>query len=142
MISFRHIGIVVNDLEGALCFYQDLLGFKIVKKTDEQGEFIDKILALRKVKVTTVKMSAGGGNFIELLYYHSHPRLHFRKNEIYEVGLSHIALTVEDLDVEYRRLSKKGIKFNSHPHKSPDGYAKVAVCRDPEGNYIELAEVL
>ncbi len=142
MISVRHIGVVVKDLERALYFYCDLLGFKIVKKMEEHGEFIDKILGLKEVRVTTVKMTADDGNLIELLYYHLPPKPNNRRNEICAFGLSHIALTVEDINAEYKRLSESGVKFNSSVQKSPDGYAKVAICRDPEDNFIELVEVL
>ncbi len=78
---------------------------------------------------------------IELLKYHSHPAEQ-KTREIYEIGISHIAFTVDDLDFEYERLKDKGIQFNSPPQLSLDGYAKVTFCRVPEGTLIELVEVL
>lgn len=142
MKAIRHTGVVVNNLEEVLHFYRDLLGLKVVKKMDESGGYIDKISGLKNVKVTTVKMAAGDGNLIELLYYHSHPRGVASKKDICEIGISHVAFTVENVDTEYKRLLKAGIQFNSSPQVSPDGYAKVIFCRDPEGNLIELVEVL
>ena len=71
--DIRHTGIVVADLEASLKFYQDILGFSIVKKMDETGDFIDNILLLENVKVTTVKMASSSGQMIELLKYQSHP---------------------------------------------------------------------
>ena len=142
MKAIRHTGIVVSDLERALQFYVELLGLKVTTRKDESGEFIDKILGLKSVTVTTVKMAAGDGNLIELLYYHSYPKKTVGSREICETGFSHIAFTVENADAEYERLSKAGVPFNSPPQKSPDGYAKVTFCRDSEGNLIELVELL
>jgi len=140
--KIRHTGIAVSDLEKALHFYQDLLGLKVVKGMEESSDYIDKISKLKGVKVTTVKLAAADGNLIELLYYHSHPRKAVTARDICEIGVSHVAFTVEDLDAEYQRLSEAGVNFNSSPQNSPDGYAKVAFCRDPDGALIELVEVL
>jgi len=139
--NIRHTGIVVTDFEASLYFYRDLLGFQIAKQMEESGSYIDKISLLRNVKVTTVKMSSPSGQMIELLKYHSHPA-EKREREICEIGISHIAFTVGDLEIEYKRLKNKGIQFNSSPQLSPDGYAKVTFCRAPEGTLIELVEVL
>ena len=139
--NVRHTGIVVIDLETSLYFYRDLLGFQIVKQMEETGDYIDNISSLRNVKVTTIKMTSSSGQMIELLKYHSHPAEQ-KTREISEIGISHIAFTVDDLNIEYGRLKDKGIQFNSPPQLSPDGYAKVTFCRAPEGTLIELVEVL
>ncbi len=142
MKAIRHTGIVVSDLERGLYFYGDLLGLKVVKRMDETGDYIEKISGLKNIKVTTVKMTTREGSLVELLYYHSHPREVASRKNICEIGISHVAFTVENLEAEYQRLSKAGIQFNSSPQVSPDGYAKVTFCRDPEGNLIELVEEL
>ena len=141
MKAIRHIGIVVNNLNKAISFYKDILGLKIQREMNETGEYIDNISALINVNVKTIKMSADDGNLIELLYYESHPRKAINR-DICDMGYSHIAFTVDNLDYEYKRLKEKGLKFNWGPQISPDGKAKVAFCRDPEGNLIELVEEL
>jgi len=139
--DIRHTGIVVTDLEASLYFYRDLLGFQVAKQMEETGNYIDSISSLRNVKVTTIKLTSSSGQMIELLKYHSHPEDQ-RVHKICEIGISHIALTVHDLDFEYESFKDKGIQFNSPPQLSPDGLAKVTFCRAPEGTLIELVEVL
>jgi len=139
--DIRHTGIVVADLGASLYFYCDLLGFQVSKQMEEAGVYIDNISSLQNVRVTTVKMTSLTGQMIELLKYHSHPAEQ-KVCKICEIGISHIAFTVDDLDSEYERLGDKGIQFNSPPQLSPDGYAKVTFCRAPEGTLIELVEVL
>lgn len=143
MKAVRHFGIVVSDMERSLHFYRDLLGLKVVWVMDESGEYIDNMLSLQNVRVATVKMSANSGStLIELLEFNSHPRETPSKREVYTIGPSHVAFTVDDLDVVYRRLSQAGIRFNAPPQLSPDGYAKVTFCQDPDGTLVELVEVL
>ena len=139
--DIRHTGIVVADLEASLYFYRDLFGFQVAKQMEEAGDYIDNISSLRNVKVTTVKMTAPDGQMIELLQYHSHSREQ-KSREICDIGITHIAFTVEDLNSEYDRLKGEGVPFNAPPQLSPDGYAKVTFCRAPEGTLIELVEVL
>jgi len=139
--DIRHTGIVVADLEPSLYFYSELLGFQIVKKMEEIGDYIDNVLFLRNVKVTTVKLISPSGQMIELLKFHSH-LAERGKRKIWEIGISHIAFTVDDVDMVCESLKIKGIQFNSPPQLSPDGYAKVAFCRAPEGTFVELVEVL
>ncbi len=142
MKAIRHIGIVVSDLDKALCFYRDLLGLKIVKDMNESGAYIDNISDLTGVQVRTVKMAADDGNLVELLFYASHPLGQGKINPINKIGCSHVAFTVDNLDEEYLKLKQAGILFNTPPQYSPDGYAKVTFCKDPDGSFIELVEVL
>ena len=139
--DIRHTGIVVTDLKASLHFYRDLLGFQITKQMEEGGDYIDNILSLKNAKVTTVKLTSPSGQMIELLKYHSHPAKQ-KMREICEIGISHIAFTVDDVNIEYERLKRKGIQFNSPLQLSPNGYAKVTFCRAPEGTLIELVEVV
>ena len=139
--DIRHTGIVVTDLETSLYFYRDLIGFQVAKQMEEASDYIDNISSLNNVKVTTVKMTSPSGQMIELLKYLSHPAEQ-KTRGICEIGISHIAFTVDDLEFEYERLKDKGIQFNSPPQLSPDGYAKVTFCKAPEGTLIELVEVL
>lgn len=142
MIKIRHIGITVLDLEKMLNFYQDLLGFTSSKIAIESGEYIDNFSNLKDVKVTTAKLSNSFGDvMIELLKYHSHETSCSFKN-INDGGISHFAITVEDIASVYETLSGKDIHFNCEPQKSPDGCALVTFCRDPEDNLIEVVEVL
>ncbi|MFC1643981.1 VOC family protein [Candidatus Omnitrophota bacterium] len=141
MKAIRHIGIVVSNLDEALYFYKDILGLKIQREMLESGEYIDKLSTLKGVKVRTIKMCADDGNLVELLYYESHLGEYINR-DICDMGYSHVAFTVENLDNEYERLKKNGIKFKSIPQISPDRKAKVSFCYDPEDNLIELVEVL
>lgn len=103
MKAIRHFGIVVSDIEKSLRFYRDLLGLKIKVDVLEEGKFIDTILGIENVRVRTVKMAADDGYLIELLWYKSHPRKRRKNNDIRNIGASHPAFTVGNLDYEYKK---------------------------------------
>lgn len=142
MKEIRHIGIVVSNMERSLEFYRDILGLKVVKDFTEKGKYIDSISRLSGIYLRMIKLITDDGSMIELLQYISHPSQSPIKSRIYDLGCSHIAFTVDNIDNEYERLSKKDVKFNCSPCVSPDGYAKVTFCHDPDGVNIELVEIL
>jgi len=142
MLNIRHTGIVVSDAERSIDFYTNLLGFEIKKDMMESGDYIDNFSALRDARVRTVKMTLENQDMVELLWYESHPEKPDMERPITRIGCSHIAMTVEDLDDTYERLVSAGVEFNSPPQLSPDGFAKVTFCKDPDGSLIELVEEL
>jgi len=143
-IALRHFGIVVQDLDRALDFYGGLLEFKVIRRMDENGPFIDCILGQKAVRVTTVKMGGSSGEtLLELLKFHF-PAVTEESNPrgMFSIGPTHLALTVSDLDALCERLRAAGIRFVSNPQVSADGVAKVCFCADPEGNPVELVQML
>ena len=141
MLNIRHTGIVVSNIEKSICFYEKL-GFKIQKDMMESGDYIDNFSDLKDVQVRTVKMSLENGDMIELLWYKTHPEKPDMTRKITQIGCSHFALTVSDLNHVYENMREDGVVFNSAPQYSPDGYAKVTFCKDPDGSLVELVEVL
>ena len=140
--AIRHAGIVVADLDRALYFWCKVLGFKVVKQMDESGPHIDAMMGLHDVFVTTAKLAAPDGNLIELLHFKSHKSQDRWEGSPYSTGLTHIALTVNNLDATVEVLSRSGVTFPAPPQYSPDGNVKVIYARGPEGVLLELVEVL
>lgn len=140
--GFRHTGIVVHDLASAQHFWCELMGFTLDRRMDESGSYVDAMLGLQNVGVTTLKLAAPDGNLIELLKFHSHPEETTWGRTIYATGLTHLAFTVDDLGAEYKRLSSHGISFHAPPQESPDGAVLVTFCEGPEGILLELVENL
>ena len=143
MISaIRHTGLVVADLERALHFWCDVLGFKVMKQMEESGPHIDAMMGLKDVRVTTAKLAAPDGNLIELLCFHSHADQPRWNGSPHSTGFTHIALTVDDLDILVLKLSEEGVGFPAPPQYSPDGSVKVIYAQGPEGVLLELVEIL
>lgn len=140
--AIRHVGLVVADLEKSLKFWCDTMGFVVSCQMEESGPHIDAMMGLKDVRVTTAKLSAPDGNLLELLFFHSHTDEPHWVGKPYSTGLTHLAMTVQDLDETCRRLKQAGVTFPAEPQRSPDGVAKVIYAKGPEGVLLELVEII
>ena len=104
--EIRHIGITVQDLKKSINFFVKDLGFKVHKKMVEEGTYLEKMLNLPKIKVTTVKLKAPDGNLVELLKFKNFKHKNKWQGKIYHTGPTHFALTVKNLDKTYAKLKK------------------------------------
>mgnify|MGYP003675679172 CR=1 FL=1 len=141
MISLRHVGLAVTDMDNALELYRDIFKLEVVWDQIESGKFIDRLSNIPDVKVRTVKLKDAKGGMIELLQYLSHPDK-INHDPINRIGCSHIAITVDDIVGMQLQLLAHGLKFHWSPQVSDDGNAKVAFCRDENGVLIEVVEQL
>ncbi|XDZ70380.1 VOC family protein [Alphaproteobacteria bacterium LSUCC0744] len=140
--AIRHVGIVVSNLENALSFWRDILGFSVIRKMEEAGPQIDAMMGLNDVRVTTVKLVAEDGSMVELLKFHSHPEKDIWTGSPFSTGITHIALTVGDIDKAVREMKNAGVRFPADPQFSPDGKVKVIYASAPDGVLLELVEHL
>jgi catechol 2,3-dioxygenase-like lactoylglutathione lyase family enzyme len=135
--------LVVQDMERCLAFYCGVLGLTIRAEAAETGPFIDYLLQLRGVRVHTAKLAAAEGpTLLELLEFHEPNADRRREISVKTLGLTHVALTVVDLDALAPLLVEAGATFVGQPRISADGKVKAAYFRDIEGNFLELVEEL
>jgi len=140
MIKIRHTGIVTKNLRKSLLFWSKYLKFRIHKEADESGKLIDEIMLYKNAKVKTIKLKDSSGLLIEILFFKNSPQI--KKNYItpYSNGITHISLTVKNINRLYKFLLKKKIKFNSVPQISADGKVIMTYCKTPEGAFLELVQ--
>lgn len=139
--TIRHFGITVNNIKNVQSFFIDDLGFKILRKMNEKGNYIDAMLNLKNVKVTTLKLKDKNNNIIELLKFKNYKSTKNWKGKIYQTGPTHIALTVNNIESSYYSLKKK-YKFNAPPQLSPDRLAKVTFFKGPEDLLVEIVQMM
>ena len=115
-----HVHLKVADLERALGFYRDVLGFELTQRFGSSAAFL----------------SAGG--------YHHHIGLNTWESEggrppaAGTTGLYHLAIlypTRAELGDALRRLQKAGIPLEG---ASDHGVSEALYLRDPDGNGVEL----
>lgn len=135
---FRHVGIVVHDLDKQLRFYRDIIGLEVYYEKLEHGEFIEHILGGSKgAKAYIIKLGKNNQTIVELLDFSSDYADPFAYNpkSLYKLGYTHFAITVDNID----ELSKN-VDLISEPKINEEGTFKVCFCKDPEGNFIELVQ--
>ena len=119
--------VLVDDQEKALRFYTEVLGF--IKKHDiPMGQF--RWLTL---------VSPGDANGVELvLEPDQHPAAKPFKRALVEDGIPFTSFGVEDVQAEYDRLLKAGVRFTQPPVAM--GPVTTAVLDDTCGNLIQIAQ--
>jgi catechol 2,3-dioxygenase-like lactoylglutathione lyase family enzyme len=142
ILATRHTGIVVHDIETNLQFWRDIMGLKVVVDFWEEGCFIDTVQHLNEVKLHMIKLAGPDGVLIELLKDEAHPTPSPESNDLCDAGIRHIAFTVADIDESWRILRGNSLNPLSEPVTSPDGKARLFFVRDPEGNLLEIVQIL
>tara|TARA_E500000178_G_scaffold350443_2_gene409409 strand:+ start:6273 stop:6701 length:429 start_codon:yes stop_codon:yes gene_type:complete len=141
MISLRHVGLIVNDIENSLLIYRDVLEF--IPKLDqiESGTFYEHLTGIQDGIARTCKCYAKDGSCIELIEYQSHESEKRNKGLLTD-GFNHIAINIDNLDKKYQQLKKINVRFINEPKINHQKTAKVAFCYDYENNLLELVETL
>ena len=138
----RHVGIVVKDLAKTTDFWVNLIGFKLHIDAKEISPYIDELLGITNPELRTVKLIDENGFIIELLAFANYSAKDNWEGSLATTGLTHIALTVNNLESLTTKLKKNNYKFISEIKKSPNGAVKVVFVKGPEGLMLELVEPL
>ena len=113
-VSLNHVIVYVGDVELALRFYRDQLGFSVIESM--QG-------------YARLKSPVGGATIA----------LHVTKDRKQPPGTRQVVLYFETRDLRNvcRSLQKRGVRFDQMPARMPWGWEH-AYLRDPDGHPISL----
>lgn len=133
---------MVNDLEKTRDFWINTLGFKLHIEALEESPYIDELLDIKDPALKTVKLIDSKGCIIELLKFENYQVGNSWSGDLKTTGLTHIALTVDNLDELTERLIKDNYQTVSDIKVSPNGKVKVVFVKGLEGLMLELVEEL
>jgi catechol 2,3-dioxygenase-like lactoylglutathione lyase family enzyme len=131
---------VVNDLERTRDFWINTLGFKLHIKAVEESPYIDELLDIKDPALTTVKLTDSKGFIIELLKFENHGVDDSWSGDLKTTGLTHIALTVNNLDELVDNLKSQNYEPLSEIKLSPNKKVKVVFVKGPEAIMLELVQ--
>ena len=140
--GIHHPAISTKDMTRALAFYCDVLGFEEVKRFGWPKGYADadELTGLKDSAATCVMLKKGN-SFLEVFEFTSPaPKQAEAERPVCDHGITHLCLYVSDMDHEYERLQAAGMTFHSEPKS--DGNTRMAYGRDPDGNVVELLEVI
>ena len=136
------MGIVVDDLEKNRDFWINTLGFKLHIEALEESPYIDELLDIKDPALKTVKLIDSKGFIIELLKFENYQVGKSWSGDLKTTGLTHVALTVDNLAELVKGLIKDDYQTVSDIKVSPNGKVKVVFVKGPEGLMLELVEEL
>lgn len=140
--GIHHPAISTKDMTRALEFYCGVLGFEEVKRFGWPKGYADadELTGLNDSAATCVMLKKGN-SFLEVFEFTAPPPQEaLTERPVCDHGITHICLYISDMDSEYQRLQIAGMPFHSEP--KTDGSTRMAYGRDPDGNVVELLEVI
>jgi catechol 2,3-dioxygenase-like lactoylglutathione lyase family enzyme len=118
-IAMSHLSMHVDDLDGALAFYEDGLGFRRVSRRTFNG--------------TEVVALVLGRSMIELV------RLPETAERSPDAHRQYLSFSVEDMDAAIDELGRRGITITRGPFAM--GEMRVAFATGPDGRLFELMQL-
>lgn len=140
--GIHHTAISTGDMERALRFYKDLLGFEEVWSSAwEVGtKTVDQVVGLKDSSARVAMLKLGNACLELFQYATPAPKLGDPSRPVCDHGITHLCLQVKNIDAEYARLKTAGMVFHCPPQAGGRGL-QVTYGRDPDGNVVELLEV-
>ena len=143
MIQLKHAGIYVKDLQKESDFYKKVFNMHVIcENAKQEDELIKDVLQNQSSSVMLTKLitdqgkQSGVGDMIELVQV-NFPVEEVSKKNLFNIGSTHIALGVDDMDNTVKKILELGGKLVTKIHTMDNGN-KCCFCADPEGNYLEL----
>jgi catechol 2,3-dioxygenase-like lactoylglutathione lyase family enzyme len=146
-VSINHIAISVPDLEKGLKWYQEVMGFTIVRGPVELtsddirvGIALKNIFGSKFKKLRIVWMSSANNIGFEIFQFIQPKQFIKRKQiEYWSGGVIHMAVTERNLEYLLAKVTKTGGKQISKIWElDPKKHHKLVFCTDPFGNVIEI----
>lgn len=137
-----NVGIVVNDMDGAVTFFTEL-GLALEGRTTIDGDWAGRVTGVRGQRVEIAMMRTPDGHSrIELSRFDA-PAIvsDHRTAPVNSLGYLRVMFAVEDLDDTLTRLRRHGAMVVDEVVNYQDVY-RLCYIRGPEGILIGLAQQL
>lgn len=137
-----NVGIVVDDLGGAIDFFHEL-GLELEGRTTIEGEWAGRVTGLGDQRVEIAMMRTPDGHSrLELSRFLTPPVVaDHRKAPVNALGYLRVMFAVDDIDETLEKLHKRGAQLVGEVVRYQDAY-RLCYIRGPEGLLIGLAQEL
>ena len=134
VLSIRHTGLVVREIERSIEFYLGL-GFVLWQRMVRDGAYMDQLVGIPGVTLEWAKLRAPDGSMLELIQYHAPADIQPLKNApSNRLGCSHVAFAVDDL----ARACDQILLLGGSVVNMPTVESRSVYCHDPDGIIVEL----
>lgn len=141
--SLGHIGVTVNDIETAVDWYQDVLGFEHImgpeKIRPNEGHFGD-LIADGGVNYEWMKIAhLETGNHVGFELFEFDSTTDKSDSDNVHPGINHICVQDPQIEELADRITETGGKQVKDIWKIfPDKEYRMTYCEDPWGNFVEI----
>jgi catechol 2,3-dioxygenase-like lactoylglutathione lyase family enzyme len=138
-----NMGIVVEDLEGAIEFFREL-GLELEGRATVEGEWAGRVTGLgdQRVEIAMMRTPDGHGR-LELSRFLEPPVVADHRNApVNALGYLRVMFAVDDIDETLARLGRRGAQLVSSEVVQYEGAYRLCYIRGPDGLLIGLSEEL
>ena len=142
IVSVDHTGFTVTNLETALDFWRDVLGFELSHTPHQSGELASEITGVPGAEIS-IAVLKGYGHKIELLEYLARADRQHHRPRPCDVGSVHVAFLIDNLNALVARIAASGWKAVGKPQtltSGPNAGKRVVYVRDADGTTIEFMQ--
>lgn len=133
-VAFNHVGQCVTDLERSKRFYCELFGFAADREINPPDELSAQLLGLTPPLAMTASYLVRDGLVLELLHFAAPDQTEpYQPRAMNQPGLTHISLSVDDLDGVLARVGEYGGEVLAESNIGAGVFIK-----DPDGQLVEL----
>jgi catechol 2,3-dioxygenase-like lactoylglutathione lyase family enzyme len=141
LLRMDNVGIIVDDLNAAIAFFEEL-GMQIEGEATVEGQWVDRVVGLEDVRSDIVMMRTPDGHGrLELSRFQKPKAISNEPSPVNTLGSHRIMFAVTDIDEMVARLQKHGATLISEVTQYEDSY-RLCYLRGPEGIIVALAEQL
>jgi catechol 2,3-dioxygenase-like lactoylglutathione lyase family enzyme len=106
--GFNHTGMIVTDLDRAIGFFRDLLGFEVLSRAPRDPALIGRLTGLSAPRLEIAYLQ-GPGHRVELIRYATNGSRGVEPPRVYDDGAAHIALDVDNIDAAVAAAAHHGV---------------------------------
>jgi len=145
--SINHIAISVPNLEKGINWYQEVMGFIVIRGPTELtssdiqvGKALQNIFGSGFKRLRIAWMSSSNNVGLELFQFVEPEQAAERRQiEYWQGGVIHIAVTEKNIEALLEKVTKNGGRQVSNIWElDPKKHYKLVFCADPFGNIIEI----
>ena len=140
--TLSQVSLLAGDTIGGATLSR-FFAFELVSDREVEGGYVEEITGIEGAHVRLAHLSGYGHN-LELLEYRSPPSGTDGPLPSNDLGASHVAFAVDDIEATKAELEAKGIEFYGRVNTVDDGVLagwRWVYFEDPDGYPLELVEV-
>ena len=142
-LRLDNVGIVVEDLAGAIEFFREL-GLELEERALVEGEWAGRVTGLgdQRVEIAMMRTPDGHGRLELSRFLAPQVVADHRNAPVNALGYLRVMFAVDDIDDTLERLGKHGAQLVSNDVVQYENEYRLCYVRGPEGILIGLAQEL
>jgi catechol 2,3-dioxygenase-like lactoylglutathione lyase family enzyme len=145
-LGITHVGLTVPDLDRAIAWYRDVLGWELTMGPVElesgdtfTGRQLREVFRREDVRLRLAHLDPGGDAVVELFEFVEPVGEGNAAFEFWRTGLFHVCLVADDIEALAATVDREGGKRLMAAQPIVEGEPHLmAYCADPFGNILEL----